>query len=298
MHPTGEGLSDDDCVTRFLFEHAAVRGEVVRLQATWRAVLARRDYPEPVRSLLGELMAAAALLAATLKFEGTLTMQMQGSGPVTLLVVECTSDFHLRATAQWRDDLVPGALPTLVGNGKFVITIDPKNGRHTYQGIVAVDGDTVAAVLEHYMAHSEQLDTRLWLAANATQACGMLLQRLPEQVSEDADAWNRVCQLGGTLRAAELLRLPARAVIRRLFHEEDLRLFEPMPVAFRCACSRERVSAMLRMLGLTEVRGILAERGQVDVDCEFCGQHYCFDAVDAEQLFAAEVLTAPGRTRH
>ncbi|OFZ96980.1 MAG: molecular chaperone Hsp33 [Betaproteobacteria bacterium RBG_19FT_COMBO_58_11] len=289
---------DGDTLTRFMFEHAEVRGESVRLDATWRAVLARHHYPEPVRNLLGEMMAACALLAATLKFEGALIMQMQGSGPVTLLVVECDSEFHLRATAKWRDDLADEDVRALLGDGKFVITIDPKTGGQAYQSIVALEGATVSEVLGHYMLRSEQLETRLWLAADEHQACGLLLQRLPEKTSDDEDAWNRALNLAGTLTPDELLSLPAREVLHRLFHEEDLRLFDPHPVSFRCTCSRDRVTAMLRMLGLDEVRSILSEQGRIDVDCEFCNQHYSFDPVDAEQIFAAEVLTQAGTTRH
>jgi len=298
MEPAKLAASDRDTLTRFLFEHAPVRGEVVRLDATWRAVLANHAYPEPIRNLLGEMMAAATLLAATLKFDGSLIMQMQGSGPVTLAVVECSSEFHLRATAKWRDDLVPGDIAALLGQGKFVITIDPKSSTQIYQGIVALEGTTVAEVLEHYMLQSEQLETRLWLASDGEQACGFLLQRLPEQESQDADAWNRALNLGNTLSSDELLNLPAREILHRLFHEEDLRLFEPRPVSFRCTCSRERVANMLRLLGLDEVHSILAEQGKIEVDCEFCNRHYAFDAVDAEQLFAADVLTQPGSTRH
>lgn len=298
MEPPKPAASDRDTLTRFLFEHAEVRGEVVRLDATWCAVLANHAYPEPIRNLLGEMMAAATLLAATLKFDGSLIMQMQGSGPVTLAVVECSSEFHLRATAKWRDDLAPGDIAALLGQGKFVITIDPKTSTQIYQGIVALEGATVAEILEHYMLQSEQLETRLWLASDGEQACGLLLQRLPENASEDADAWNRALNLGNTLSPDELLNLPAREILHRLFHEEDLRLFEPRPVSFRCTCSRERVANMLRLLGLDEVHSILAEQGKIEVDCEFCNRHYAFDAVDAEQLFAAEVLTQPGSTRH
>lgn len=287
-----------DTLNRFMFEHAAVRGELVRLDATWRAVLTRHDYPIPVRDLLGETMAASALLAATLKFEGALIMQMQGNGPVTLAVAECSSDFHLRAIAKWREELSGNDLRDLLGEGKFVISIDPKTGGQIYQGIVALEGNRVAQVLEHYMMQSEQLETRLWLAADGDQACGLLLQRLPETESEDADAWNRALNLAATLSSAELLKLAPREILRRLFHEEDLRVFDPRPVAFRCSCSRERVGNMLRMLGLSEVHSILAEQGKVDVNCEFCNHHYSFDAVDAEQLFAADVVTHPGNTRH
>lgn len=289
---------DGDTLSRFLFEQAAVRGEVVRLEATWQAVLTRHDYPQAVRDLLGEMMAATALLAATLKFEGSLIMQIQGSGPVSLMVVECDSAFHLRATAKCEPEPQGTSLRELLGDGKFVITIDPGQGGQTYQGVVALEGHSVAAALEYYMLNSEQLETRLWLAADGQRACGLLLQRLPERVSEDEDGWNRATQLGATVRRTELLSLPAREVIHRLFHEEDLRLFDPEPVSFRCACSRERVSNMLRMLGLDEVRSILAERGQIDIRCEFCNQNYLFDAVDSEQLFAAEVLTHVGATRH
>ena len=290
--------ADRDTLTPFLFEHAEVRGEVVRLDATWRAVLDNHDYPEPIRKLLGEMMAAATLLAATLKFEGSLIMQMQGNGPVSLLVVECSGEYHLRATAKWRDDLVAGDIGTMLGQGKFVITIDPKSSTQIYQGIVALEGSTVAEVLEHYMLQSEQLETRLWLAADNDQACGFLLQRLPDNAAEDPDAWNRALNLGNTLSAQELLTLSAREILHRLFHEEDLRLFDARPVSFRCTCSRERVANMLRLLGLDEVHSILEEQGKIEVDCEFCNRHYQFDAVDAEQLFAAEVLTQAGGTRH
>ena len=290
--------ADHDTLTPFIFEHAEVRGEMVRLDATWRAVLENHDYPEPVRNLLGEMMAAATLLAATLKFEGALIMQMQGSGPVTLAVVECSSEYHLRATAKWRDDLVPGDIAALLGQGQFVITIDPKSSAQIYQGIVALEGTTVAEVLEHYMLQSEQLETRLWLATDGEQACGFLLQRLPDNAAEDADAWNRALNLANTLKPDELLKLPAREILHRLFHEEDLRLFDARPVAFRCTCSRERVANMLRLLGLDEVHSILEEQGKIAVDCEFCNRHYQFDAVDAEQLFAAEISTQPGSTRH
>ena len=291
-------MADSDTLQRFLFENAAIRGELVRLDATWRAVLSRHEYPEPLARMMGEMMAAGALLAATLKFNGTLIMQIQGTGPVRLVVVECTAGFALRATAKWDGDLSNWDFSSLVGDGKFAITLDPKDGGNTYQGVVELAGNSVAQALEHYMERSEQLGTRLVLVADASLACGLLLQKLPEGMSEDADAWNRVTQLAATLSAEELLKLPFTEIVHRLFHEEDVRIFEPQPVHFECSCSRERVSGMLRMLGLDEVRSILAEQGQVEVGCEFCNQRYLFDAVDAEQLFAAEVVTRAGTTRH
>lgn len=287
-----------DSLRRFLLESTPVRGEIVHLDATWRAVLERRKYPAPLETLLGEMMAAAALLSATLKFEGSLIMQMQGSGPVQLLVVEATSQHTLRATAKWEGELPDGNVRALLGNGRFVISIVPESGKQTYQGIVAMEGDSIAEVLEHYMAQSEQLETRLWLASDSKQAGGLLLQKLPSAPILDADAWNRAIRLGDTIRREELLALPATEIIRRLYHEEDVRVFDSRPVAFRCSCSRQRVTSMLRMLGHDEVRSIIEEQNSVEVDCEFCGRHYSFDAVDAEQVFAAEHITRAQPTKH
>lgn len=287
-----------DSLQRFLFENTPVRGQLVHLDATWRAVLERHEYPEPLRRLLGEMMAAGALLSATLKFDGALIMQMQGQGPVKLVVVEVTSEGTLRATASWDGELLDAPFAELLGGGRFVITLVPTDGTQSYQGIVDMNGESVAAVLEHYMRTSEQLETRMWLACDERQSAGMLLQKLPEQEGGDADMWNRATHLGATLRADELLKLPAREVIRRLFHEEDVRVFESTPLAFRCSCSRERVTAMLRMLGRDEVHSIIEERGKVEVTCEFCRKRYTLDPVDAEQVFAAQLQTQAGATRH
>ena len=288
----------NDLLSRFLIEDTPVRGEIVHLDATWRAVLERRRYPEPLERMLGEMMAAASLLVSTLKFDGSLIMQMQGTGPVKLVVVESTSERTLRATAKWDGDVEPGPLASLLGDGRFVITLTPSDLKTSYQGIVALDGDSVAEVLEHYMRTSEQLETRLWLAADGARAAGLLLQKLPGQKGHDPDAWDRAEHLAATISRPELLELPAGQIIHRLFHEEDVRVFDPVPVSFRCSCSRTRVAAMLRMLGLDEVRSIVAERGSVEIDCEFCAKHYSFDPVDAEEVFAAEVATPAGSTRH
>lgn len=274
-----------------MFEQAAVRGEIVHLDTTWRAVLERRAYPPQVRDLLGELMSAAALLAATLKFKGSVMLQIQGDGPVKLLVVECQADLTLRGMAHWDGDLGSGAPADLIGPGRFAITLDPRDGRPTYQGIVGVAGHTVAGLLEDYMRRSEQLETRFWLAADANRAAGMLLQKVPDKADPDADAWPRAVHFAATLTRKELLGLPARQVVRRLYHEEDIRLFEPQPVQFHCPCTRERVAGMLRMLGHAEVRAMLEEMEAIEVDCEFCNKRYVFDKVDAEQVFASELPT-------
>lgn len=286
-----------DALHRFLFEDAAIRGERVRLDETWRTVLERHDYPPLLRQLMGELTAAAVLLAATLKLEGSLILQIQGKGAIKLLVVECTGDLQLRATAKWEGEL-HGTLPQLVGDGRFVITLDPKTGAQAYQGIVALEGESVAEILEHYMSRSEQLETQLWLAADEHGAAGMLLQKLPEQDTRDADAWPRVTKLAQTLRREELLQLPTAELLRRLYHEEDVRLFDPQPVSFHCGCSREKVASMLKMLGRDEVDGILLEQGNVEIHCEFCNHRYVFDAVDAAMVFTEGISPAVGETRH
>jgi len=276
-----------DSLQRFIFEHAPIRGEIVHLDATWQAVLERRHYPSRVRDVLGELMAAAALLTSTLKFDGRLIMQVQGNGPVSLLVVECTSDRAMRAVAQWKGDIPEAPLSELIGDGRLAVTIDPRQGKERYQAIVELEGLSVSEAFENYFARSEQIATRLWLAADAHQAAGMLLQRMPDEPQTDDDAWMRAVHLGSTITRQELLALPVREIIHRLYHEEDIRLFSRMPVSFRCSCSRDRVENVLRMLGHDEIRSILEEQGSVRVECEFCGSHYEFDPIDAEQLFAA-----------
>ncbi len=287
-----------DSLERFIFEHAPIHGRIVHLDATWRAVLERRDYPQPVRDVLGQFMAAAALLTATLKFDGKLTMQVQGNGPVQLLVVECSSERAMRAIAQWQGEITPMPLSELLGDGRLVITIDPLKGKETYQGIVELEGESIAHVLEGYFARSEQLATRLWLAADEQQAAGMLLQKLPDKESPDHDAWERAAHLGSTLTREELLALPAQDILHRLYHEEDVRLFARVPVSFRCSCSINRVEGVLRMLGEAEIRSIVSEKGRVEVDCEFCGSHYELDAVEVEQLFAAGHTTETPPTKH
>jgi molecular chaperone Hsp33 len=289
----------NDTLQRFLFEHAPIRGEVAHLDATWRAVLERHEYPPALRTVLGELMAAGALLAATLKFEGSIILQLQGDGPVKLIVAECTSEQTLRATAKWSGELADDAtLAELVGEGRFAITLVPGDGKQSYQGVVAIDPAGVAASLEQYMQRSEQLDTRLWLVAGDERAAGLLLQKLPAGEDPDHDSWNRATHLAETITDSELLELPAQQLLRRLYHQEDVRLFEPRPVSFRCSCSAERVGAMLRMLGYAEVRSILEERERVEVTCEFCNRAYEYDRVDAEQLFAATHAAEASPTRH
>jgi len=288
----------DSSLSRFIFEHAPIRGEFTHVGEAWRTMLAQHNYPPVLKGLLGELVAASALLAATLKLRGSLILQIQGNGPISLLVVECTGDLKMRATAKWKGDLSRAKLADLVGQGSFVITLDPKDGNQTYQGIVPLEGDSVAEVLQNYMTRSEQLETRLWLAADSTCVGGMLLQKMPEQEARDDDAWNRAGQLAATLTPNELLELPAPDILHRLFHEEDIRLFEAQEVRFECTCSRDSVTGMLRMLGHEEIRSIVEEHGRVEVHCEFCNQRYEFDPVDAEQVFAATIKIPGSEAKH
>ncbi|MBU3903450.1 MAG: Hsp33 family molecular chaperone HslO [Gammaproteobacteria bacterium] len=276
-----------------------LRGEIVRLDDVWQHVIDRHDYPPVLRDMMGELCVAAVLLAATLKLDGSMVLQVHGKGAVKLLVVECSGDLELRATAKWEGDLTQGRLQDLVGDGRFVITLDPKDGGQAYQGIVPLEGDSIADILQGYMTRSEQLETRLWLAADGTSAGGMLLQKLPEQgETDDEDAWGRATKLADTLKPEELLDLPAAELVHRLYHEEDIRMFEAQPVVFRCTCSRENVANMLRMIGREEVDEILAEREEIEVHCEFCNERYVFDKVDADAVFAEVVALSASKTIH
>jgi molecular chaperone Hsp33 len=263
-------------------------------------VIEHHDYPAPVLALLGEMTAAATLLAANIKFNGALTLQVHGDGPVKLLVVECQPDFRLRATAKLREgsDIAPGAgLRALVnahGQGRCAITLDPLErlpGQQPYQGIVPLAGDSIAHALETYMRQSEQLDTRLWLAADDKVASGVLLQKLPAEggraaQSHDTDAWDRTTTLASTLTLPELLANGPEALVRKLFWQERLEHGAAFQPSFQCSCSRERIGRMLLSLGREEVEDIMREQGHVEVTCDFCNKAQMFDAVDVGQLFA------------
>jgi molecular chaperone Hsp33 len=294
-------MRDGDTVRRFLFDRFPVRGYVVHLDASWRALFEHHRYPDVVRDTLGEAAAATVLLASTLKFEGQLTLQMQGPGPMHLLVMQATHRMAIRGVARSRGDLpTERKLQSLAGEGgQVTVTIENTDRTSRYQGIVPLIGEGFAGCLQHYFERSEQLPTRLWLAATQERAAGLLLQRLPtgssasaeedELVAAEGDEdWNRVLHLAGTLTSGELVQLPGSELLRRLFHEEDVRMFDPEPVFFQCTCSRDRVGGILRSLGEREVRSVLEEQGSVEVRCEFCNRAYRFDAVDVAALFARE----------
>ena len=290
-----------DALHRFLFEELNIRGQLVRLDQSWGTMLRRRAYPESVRQVLGDTLVATALLGATIKFRGRLIVQLQSSGPLHMVVAHYSHAGKVRGLARWRGQIKPRqALRELCPDGTLVATIEPERGEpysKPYQGIVSLQGHTVAEALEQYFDQSEQLPTRLKLASTETTAAGLLLQCMPGH-APDPDGWERVQQLGATLTEPELLSLDAKRVVQRLFHQETVRLFKPDDLVFECACSRERTAAMLTSLGQDEVRDILHEQGAVSITCEFCGQDYAFDAVDAESLFSAHGPLEQDATRH
>jgi molecular chaperone Hsp33 len=300
-----------DRLLKFIFDGAPARGGLARVDAAWRQMVELHDFPPVVTQLLGEMVAAAALLATSIKFNGALVMQVHGDGPVRLLVVECQPDLALRATATLgTEPVVAGAsLQQLInrsGQGRFVITLDPVDplpGQQPYQGIVPLEGETMAQILQNYMRQSEQLDTRLTLAASPQAAAGLLLQRLPDHGGStgpvDADAWDRVVTLGATLTHDELLQHEPDTLLRRLYGQEPTLLQAALAPRFACTCSRERIGRMLISLGRAEVDSIIDEMQHVTVTCDFCSRQYVFDAVDAVQLFTSgDTEAAPLTTRH
>jgi len=299
-------MHDRDCLHRFIFEQFPIRGHLVHLDASWRALIEHREYPSAIRDTLGEAVVASLLLAATIKFEGVLSLQLQGDGPMHLMLAQCTSGLGVRALARHRAGSLaePAAdlgIPGLIGTGNLTVTLETDDGAQRYQGIVPITGRRLADSLQVYFENSEQLPTRLWLHADASGLAGMLMQKLPAADSASSadtaaidDAWRRVQLIGETLTSTELRTLADAEILHRLFNEDDVRLFESSPVYFRCRCSRERVSSMLQGLGETETRSVLEERGEVEVRCDFCNRAYVFDAVDVTQLFKGAAVDGGG----
>ena len=300
-------MHDRDTLHRFLFERYPIRGHLVHLDAAWRALIEHRQYLDAIRETLGEAVVASLLLAATIKFEGVLSLQLQGGGPVHLLLAQCTSGLGVRGLARYRElgSISTPKIRDLVGEGNLTVTLETDEGAQRYQGIVPIEGERLADSLQAYFQNSEQLPTRLWLHADAQGASGMLLQKLPGSGSVPAadavaieDAWRRVQLIADTLTPEELRTLADAEILHRLFNEDDLRLFEPSPVYFRCRCSRERVAGMLQGLGEAETRSVIVERGKVEVHCDFCNRAYVFDAVDVAQLFKTAVAADSGSSVH
>ena len=287
--------TNKDHLSRFLFEELGVRGEIVSLDASFQAALALHQYPAVVAEQLGQVLAASVLLSATLKFDGSLILQIQGDGPISMLVAQSSNQQTVRGLALWDGEVEAGNLASLFGDGRLVLTIKPTKGK-AYQGIVSLEGDSLSDALESYFAQSEQLKTRLWFAVNADKAVGLLVQELPARAGQQAD-WERVEMLADTITDNELLNLPSNDVIHRLFHEESIRLYQPQTVIFKCDCSREKVEAGLLTVGQAELLSLIKEKGSVETHCDFCNKHYHFDAVDIEQLFS-DGKTGGSQVRH
>ena len=292
-----------DQLQRFLFDDTQVRGEIIQLDDTYQEIRSRHGYPQAIERLLGELLAACGLLTATIKLDGILSIEIRGSGAVTLLMAESNpgrrdSEQRLRGIARFDADAV-AALPedatlaALIGDGRVVITLDPREGQR-YQGVVELDETSIAGCIETYFARSEQLPTRMWLAADPERAAGLLVQKLPaDDAAADPDAWDRINHLADTVTAAELTGLEAREVLVRLFHEEQTRVFGPAPVIFGCTCSRQRFGRALHQLGAAELRDVLEEQGQIETQCHFCNTFYVFSAADVEKLIEDPDAAAP-----
>jgi molecular chaperone Hsp33 len=289
----------EDRVRRFVFERHPIRGHSVRLGRAWLELREHQDYPPAVQQLVGEAVAAAVLLAATLKFEGTLTLQLQGKGLVNLLVAQCTHDFKVRGMA--RHDPVTAAeggdaagFRSLAGDGQIIVTVESNDRASSYQGVVPISGESLAESLEAYFVQSEQLPTRVLLAATPGVVAGMLVQRVagvggkqaPSDPAALQEAWMKADLAMQALTQAQLLADDIEQRLVRMFGDDEVRAFSGHDVIFECRCSRARVANVLRSLGVEEVRSVIAEQGSVTVTCEFCQKPYRFDPIDAEQLFA------------
>lgn len=272
-------------VRGFLFEALDIRGAWVRLGSAWRDMTAGRGYPQPALELLGQLAAVTTLIGANLKQPGRLTFQLRGDGSIPLLVMDCDEQLRLRGMARAAPDVAAGPLAQLLGEGALTLTLEAADMRQPYQSHVPLQGDTLAAAFEHYLAQSEQLPTRLWLAADRDSAAGLFLQALPGTAARDPDGWGRVQHLAATVRPDELLGLGAIALIGRLFPEEDVRVFDPRPVTYHCPCDPAKIHAMLRGVGRAECDAILAEHGEIRVHDDICNHEYVLDAAAVAALF-------------
>lgn len=287
-------INHADIRTRFIFDDMPVRGLHVRLENVWKHIVGQKHYPAAIRRALGELLAAGALLSGNLKTDGTLIVQVQGQGRLKMLVVEATSDQTVRATARWDETAEINddeSLTDLLGsNSVFVLTLQPKDAE-PWQGVVPLEGGSIAQMLINYTKRSEQLDTQIVLASSDDACGGLLVQRLPE-TEPDAASWEHIGTLVQTLTPEELSELDAQHVLYRLFHETPPRVFDPESIEFACTCSRGKVSDMLLMLGGEEVGGVVAEQGSIQIDCDFCHAKYVFDETDVNALFGADVVNA------
>ncbi len=279
-----------DTITPFGFESLPVRGALIHLSRSWRRMLRDHDYEAVVTETLGHAAAATGLIAQSLKFDGAITLQIQGTGVLQMLVMQCTSELDVRGMASVLDGEVADDFAALTSGAHCAVTVD--SGDRPYQGIVEIDGPSLARSLEHYFARSVQVPSHIALIADAEVAGGILLQQVPGQ-SIDADDWKRLHYLVETLAVKDFAGDTGLALIGRLFAEDDVRVYRPRPVNFRCRCTAAKTEDVLRMLGEGEARQALEDQGRIEVICEYCGRRRHFDAVDVERLFADNVVPAP-----
>ncbi|AQW57989.1 Hsp33 family molecular chaperone HslO [Vibrio owensii] len=289
----------NNVLNRYLFEDLSVRGELVQLDEAYQRIISSKEYPAALQKLLGELLVSTTLLTATLKFEGSITIQLQGDGPVSLAVINGDHDQKIRGVARWEGDIADDAtLHEMMGKGYLVITIEPKKGER-YQGVVGLEGETLADVIEGYFANSEQLKTRLWIRTGEHEgkkhAAGMMIQVMPDGTGTPED-FEHLEQLTATVKNEELFTLPANELLYRLYNQDSVRLYEPQPVEFHCGCSRERSGAAIITVDKSEIYDILAEEGTISLHCDYCGTSYTFDEPEITELYTQ--ATSGNKTVH
>ncbi|MHA2716111.1 Hsp33 family molecular chaperone HslO [Vibrio owensii] len=289
----------NNVLNRYLFEDLSVRGELVQLDEAYQRIISSKEYPAALQKLLGELLVSTTLLTATLKFEGSITIQLQGDGPVSLAVINGDHDQKIRGVARWEGEIADDAtLHEMMGKGYLVITIEPKKGER-YQGVVGLEGETLADVIEGYFANSEQLKTRLWIRTGEHEgkkhAAGMMIQVMPDGTGTPED-FEHLEQLTATVKNEELFTLPANELLYRLYNQDSVRLYEPQPVEFHCGCSRERSGAAIITVDKTEIYDILAEEGTISLHCDYCGTSYTFDEPEITELYTQ--ATSGNKTVH
>lgn len=280
-------MNSADSLQRFSFDHTNIRGELAHLNASYREVLKRHQYPPLIARSVGELMAATALLSANLKFAGRLTLQIRLTGNVSLLQAETSDKGQLRAIARYEDSADENAL--VLEDGQMIITMEPEVGQR-YQGITLISGGDVAGALRDYFEQSEQLGTRFWLACDGENAAGLMLQQMPSAEGDDPDAWNRLTHLASTIKEEELLNLNNDVLLHRLYHEEEVRTYPASELSFFCTCSKDRIGSALHQLGKAELMSVIKEQGKISINCDFCQQAYSFDQTQVEELFPEQNL--------
>lgn len=278
-----------DYVQRFIFEGKSIRGEIIRLEKSFNIITQQRDYPSFVLKFLGETLVSNVMLSTTLKYEGQTTMQMRQEGPLEMLVAKCNNQLHIRGLAKWNDNSSFEELKNTLNNGQLVITVQPDNQVDVYQSIVKISHQPVAQVMEHYFSQSEQLKTRIWLAVNHQYAVGLLIQQVAQtdnKEDENNAFWDEIVMLTNTITENELISLDDLTLLRRLYHEYDLRMFETKPVEFRCTCNMTKMEGAILVMGQDEAYNILKQHKKLSVKCEYCNDEYTFSEAEVRAVFA------------